>query len=132
MGKLRTASQQEAGCYTFDVTMEEEAVTLTGSCDQPDAEFLLPVITPEGEPLCWQDDHTVRLGSGKTALTVRSDRPIALPREYGTKECFRRQFDPVGGFQTVVLAVPACGDFTVTLCVEKTDQTETTRKGDSQ
>lgn len=132
VGKLRTASQQEAGCYTFDVTMEEEAVTLTGSCDQPDAEFLLPVITPEGEPLCWQDDHTVRLGSGKTALTVRSDRPIALPREYGTKEHFRRQFDPVGGFQTVVLAVPACGNFTVTLCVEETDQTETTRKGDSQ
>ena len=49
------------------------------------------------------------------ALTVQADRPLTLPPEYGTPVRFRRLFNPVGGFQSVVLTLPAEHPFTVTL-----------------
>ena len=48
-------------------------------------------------------------------LTVQADRPLTLPPEYGTPVRFRRLFNPVGGFQSVVLTLPAEHPFTVTL-----------------
>lgn len=41
--------------------------------------------------------------------------PLTLPPEYGTPVRFRCLFNPVGGFQSVVLTLPAEHPFTVTL-----------------
>jgi len=46
---------------------------------------------------------------------VQANCPLTLPPEYGNQEHFRRLFNPVGGFQSVVLALPAGNAFTVTL-----------------
>ena len=73
---------------------------MTGQSEDADARFILPVISPEGENVAWQDVNTVRIGSGPAALTVQADRPLTLPPEYGTPVRFRRLFNPVGGFQS--------------------------------
>lgn len=44
-----------------------------------------------------------------------SHRPRLWPPEYGTPAHFRRLFNPVGGFQSVVLTLPAEREFTVML-----------------
>ena len=46
---------------------------------------------------------------------ARADRLLTLQPEYGTPVRFRRLFNPVGGFQSVVLTLPAEHPFTVTL-----------------
>jgi hypothetical protein len=56
-------------------------VTVTGQSEDADARFILPVISPEGENVAWQDANTVRIGSGPAALTVQADRPLTLPPE---------------------------------------------------
>ena len=63
------------------------------------------------------DTGDTRLDGGLLcpALTVQADRPLTLPPEYGTPVRFRRLFNPVGGFQSVVLTLPAEHPFTVTL-----------------
>ena len=114
-GRLRTAAQDAAGCYDFAVSVMPGKVTVTGRSEDADARFILPVISPEGENVAWQDVNTVRIGSGPAALTVQADRPLTLPPEYGTPVRFRRLFNPVGGFQSVVLTLPAEHPFTVTL-----------------
>ena len=114
-GRLRTAAQDAAGRYDFAVSVMPGKVTVTGHSEDADARFILPVISPEGENVEWQDANTVRIGSGPAALTVQADRPLTLPPEYGTLVRFRRLFNPVGGFQSVVLTLPAEHPFTVTL-----------------
>lgn len=114
-GRLRTAAQDAAGRYDFAVSVMPGKVTVTGQSEDVDARFILPVISPEGENVAWQDANTVRIGSGPAALTVQADRPLTLPPEYGTPVRFRRLFNPVGGFQSVVLTLPAEHPFTVTL-----------------
>ena len=114
-GRLRTAAQDAAGRYDFAVSVMPGKVTVTGQSEDADARFILPVISPEGENVAWQDANTVRIGSGPAALTVQADRPLTLPPEYGTPVRFRRLFNPVGGFQSVVLTLPAEHPFTVTL-----------------
>ena len=114
-GRLRTAAQDAAGRYDFAVSVMPGKVTVTGHSEDADARFILPVISPEGENVEWQDANTVRIGSGPAALTVQADRPLTLPPEYGTPVRFRRLFNPVGGFQSVVLTLPAEHPFTVTL-----------------
>ena len=114
-GRLRTAAQDAAGRYDFAVFVTPEKVTVTGCGEDAGAKFILPVISPEGENVVWQDANTVCIGSGSTALTVQADRPLTLPPEYGTPAHFRRLFNPVGGFQSVVLTLPAEREFTVML-----------------
>ncbi len=114
-GRLRTAAQDAAGRYDFAVSVMPGKVIVTGQSGDADARFILPVISPEGETVAWQDANTVRIGSGPAALTVQADRPLTLPPEYGTPVRFRRLFNPVGGFQSVVLTLPAEHPFTVTL-----------------
>lgn len=118
-GRLRTAAQDAAGWYDFAVSVMPGKVTVTGHSEDADARFILPVISPEGENVAWQDVNTVRIGSGPAALTVQADRPLTLPPEYGTPVRFRRLFNPVGGFQSVVLTLPAEHPFTVTLRIGK-------------
>ena len=114
-GRLRTAAQDAAGRYDFAVFVTPEKVTVTGCGEDAGAKFILPVISPEGENVVWQDANTLCIGSGSTALTVQADRPLTLPPEYGTPAHFRRLFNPVGGFQSVVLTLPAEREFTVML-----------------
>lgn len=114
-GRLCTPEQNAAGRYDFAVEITAETVTLTGRCEDKGARFILPVISPEGERIVWQTADTVRIGSGPAAVTVQADRPLALPPEYGSPQRFRRLFNPVGGFQSVVLTLPADQGFTVTL-----------------
>ena len=91
-GRLRTAAQDAAGCYDFAVSVMPGKVTVTGHSEDADARFILPIISPEGENVAWQDVNTVRIGSGPAALTVQADRPLTLPPEYGTPVRFRRLF----------------------------------------
>lgn len=114
-GRLRTPAQDAAGRYEFAVSVTPDKVILTGLCEEEGARFILPAISQEGESVVWQDANTVRIGSGAAALTVQADRPLTLPPQYGTTARFRRLFNPVGGFQSVVLSLPAEHAFTVTL-----------------
>lgn len=114
-GVLRTPEQDAAGQYNFAVDVAQEAVTLTGQCADPEAQLILPVISPEGESVAWLDANTVCIGTDARTVMVQADHPLILPPEYGDKEHFRRLFNPVGGFQFVVLALPAGEPFTVTL-----------------
>ena len=118
-GVLRTPEQDAAGQYNFAVDVAQEAVTMTGRCADPEAQLILPVISPEGESVAWLDANTVRIGTGASTVMVQADHPLILPPEYDDKEHFRRLFNPVGGFQFVVLALPAGEPFTVTLKIGK-------------
>ena len=90
-GRLRTAAQDAAGRYDFAVSVMPGKVTVTGQSEDADARFILPVISPEGENVAWQDANTVRIGSGPAALTVPADpaagvrhtRPFSPPVQPG-------------------------------------------------
>lgn len=105
-GQLRNSAQALAGGFRLRYTLQEDGFALEAETEAPDAVLYLPVISAEGEPVEGLGSRTVTLRRGGLTLAVQADLPLDVPPAYRTAEGLRRLFDPVGGFQSVLLCLP--------------------------
>ncbi|MGN0983740.1 MAG: hypothetical protein ACI4OI_02760 [Gemmiger sp.] len=106
-GQLRSAGQMPAGGFRLRYTLSDSGFLLEGSTGAAGAVFHLPVISAGDEAVEGLGSGTVRILRGGLALTVRANRPLAIPSEYRQGAGLRRLFNPVGGFQYLPLVLAA-------------------------